>query len=114
MKLSRSLAAWNTPDFSAVLKAELESVDGSLLPLQQGLARSSHALTEHFSAIVLSAFENGGALRARVGLSYSGIIPGCACTDDPTPMSELPEYCVVELRIDKQTAETEIRLSETD
>jgi hypothetical protein len=35
---------------------------------------------------------------------------GCSCADDPTPDSKNNEYCVVQLDIDKTTAETTIDL----
>ena len=41
---------------------------------------------------------------------YSGIIAGCSCADNPTPVSELNEYCEVQLEIDKKTAETKVAL----
>lgn len=110
--LPKSLAAWNTPDFAAVLKAELEAVDGSLLPLQQGLAQSSYALTDGFSVMLLGASQGADALEVRVGIAYSGIIPGCACADDPTPISELPEYCELVLAINRETSE--VRLTPSD
>lgn len=108
--LSRSLAAWTTPAFTSVLKAEIEALDGEMLPLQEGLARTSYAITTGFSAIILDAIEQPDAIRVKVGLSYKGIIPGCSCADDPTPMDELPEYCVVQLDIDKKTAVTTVVL----
>lgn len=108
--LPKSLAAWNTPDFAAVLKAELEAVDGSLLPLQQGLAHSSHTLTEGFTVMLLGASQGTDFLEVRVGIAYSGIIPGCACADDPTPISELPEYSELGIEIDRHGAEARVRL----
>ncbi|MFA5627071.1 MAG: hypothetical protein WCX90_01865 [Thiohalomonadaceae bacterium] len=101
---SKSLAAWGNAEFDSVLKAEIENLDGNLLPLQEGLARTSYAITEDFAAIILAVAELPDSLQAKVGLSYSGIIPGCSCADDPTPIDEVPEYCVVQFDIDKQTA----------
>lgn len=108
--LSKSLAAWTTPAFTSVLKAEIEALDGNRLPLQQGLARTSYAIPEGFSAIILSTTELPDAIRVKVGLSYRGIIPGCSCADDPTPVDEVPEYCVVQMDIDKKTAVTTVVL----
>ena len=110
MKLPKSLAAWGRADFPVILKAELEAQDGRFLPLQEGLSRSSYAITEGFTAIIHSFSEEEGSLVARLGIAYRGIIPGCSCADDPTPMDELSEYCELELRIDRQTAEAKARL----
>lgn len=110
MKLTKSLTAWGRADFPSVLKAELEAMDGKLLPLQEGLCRTSYAITEGFSAIIHSVTLQPECLLARVGIAYQGIIPGCSCADDPTPMDTLNEYCELELRIDRITATTSIRL----
>lgn len=103
MVLGKTLQAWTTPAFTSVLKAEIEALDGDALPLQAGLARSSHAITTGFTAIVLNATELPDALRVKVGLSYKGITPGCSCADDPTPLDEVSEYCVVQFDIDRKT-----------
>lgn len=110
MKLPRTLAAWGRADFPAIFKAELEAQDGRLLPLQQGLSQSSYAITEGFTAIIQGVVEQPEALLARVGIAYRGIIPGCSCADDPTPMNELSEYCELEISINRQSAQAEARL----
>lgn len=112
--LSKSLAAWNTLVFESVLKAEIEALDGALLPLQQGLTRTSYAITEGFSAIIINVIGLDDVIRAKVGLSYRGIIPGCSCADDPTPIDEVPEYCVVQFDIDRKTAETTVTLLDAE
>ena len=44
--------------------------------------------------MLLSASEDAGLLRVKAGIFYTGIIAGCSCADDPTPIDELNEYCV--------------------
>lgn len=108
--LGKSLNAWETPGFNQTLKQEIEQLDPTLLPLQQGLSLSSHVADSKFSAIILRVSDDADCIRAKAGISYAGIIAGCSCTDDPTPMSEQTEYCEVLLAIDKQTAETTVTL----
>lgn len=110
MKLPKSLAAWGRADFPDILKAELEAQNGRLLPLQEGLTQSSYAITEGFTAIIHSYSETPDMLLARLGIAYRGMIPGCSCADDPTPLDTLSEYCELELHIDKQTGKAEGRL----
>ena len=110
MQLSKSLNAWNTPAFGEILKQEIQSLDGKLLPLQQGLSHSSYASEDHFSAVILRVSDGDTAICVKSGIFYTGLIPGCSCADDPTPNNETAEYCEVEFEIDKTTAETRVRL----
>lgn len=80
------------------------------LPLQQGLVTGSVAIGDTLSATILSAVEEAGFLRVKAGLFYAGIIAGCSCADDPTPVGEHPEYCEVQLYINKATAEATVTL----
>ena len=80
------------------------------LPLQQGLSTSSYALDDKLNVRIISVSEGAGFIRAKVGIFYTGIIAGCSCADDPTPVEEQVEYCVVQLDIDKTTAETTVAL----
>lgn len=110
IRLPASLEAWNTPRFRTALKQEIEALDLHLLPLQQGLALSSQVSDRPIQAMVLSEDETDRALTATVGVFYTGVIAGCNCADDPTPVDEQTEYCVIRLVIDKGTAETQVSL----
>ena len=109
-KLPLSLRAWSTTSFKDTLKKEICSLDANLLPLQQGLEHSSIAIGENLSVIVLNSEANDKVLTVKIGLFYTGIIAGCNCADDPTPIDENNEYCEVLLTIDKHTAETDVTL----
>ena len=110
IRLVKVLNAWGTPEFSKTLRAAVEEMDASQLPLQQGLASTSYALDAQLRAMIISVSEERDFIRAKVGIFYSGIIAGCSCADDPTPVDEQNEYCAVRLDIDKRTAETRITL----
>ena len=110
MQLSKALNAWNTPAFEQVLKQEIQSLDGKLLPLQQGLSHSSYACEENFSVVILSVSGGAASICVKSGIFYTGLIPGCSCADDPTPNNETAEYCEVEFEIDTTTAQTRVRL----
>jgi hypothetical protein len=109
IRLTKALNAWGTPAFEGVLKQEIEQLEAAQLPLQQGLRTGSYALDGH-KAMIIGAAEDAGVIRVKAGIFYSGILTGCACADDPTPVNEESEYCVVQLDIDKQTGETAIAL----
>lgn len=111
-RLRRSLGAWNTPSFNSVFKDEVGQLGVEVLPLQQGLSRSSHVSGDDYEAVVLGATEEPQCLRVKAGIFFKGIIAGCSCADDPTPVDEQTEYCIVRFDIDKQSAETTIVLLE--
>ena len=108
IRLPKALDAWGTPDFNDVLKRELEQISIDQLPLQQGLSTCSHVAGEDFQVMVIRAAEAGGCIQARVGIFYAGIIAGCSCADDPTPVEEQSEYCEVQLDINPLTGETTV------
>jgi hypothetical protein len=108
--LSHVLQAWDTPAFSETLKAEIEQLDVDTLPLQQGLLHSSYASAENTKAVIISFSETSGVIQVKAGVFYSGVIPGCNCADDPSPLEQYPEYCELQFDINMQTAETAVRL----
>lgn len=110
IRLPHSLSAWGSPGFKDVLKREIEQLDAAALPLQQGLARSSHVTDRPFQAMIISVHDEAGLIRVKAGIFYTGIIAGCSCADDPTPIDEINEYCVVQLDIDRTTADTAVTL----
>lgn len=110
IRLTRSLNAWTTPAFKKTLREEIEQLDVSLLPLQQGLSQSSYACADNISAMIIGISEGPAFIHVKTGIFYTGMIPGCNCADDPTPVNEHTEYCEVQLDIDKATAETVVTL----
>jgi hypothetical protein len=110
IQLTKSLNAWGTPDFENILKEEIAQLGAEQLPLQQGLSTSSYALDDKLKVRIISVSGDASLIHAKVGLFYSGIIAGCSCADDPTPVEEQNEYCEVQLDINKLTAETAVAL----
>lgn len=98
--LPRSLAARGSDGFATALKGELEALGAARLPLQQGLRMGSHVLDHPIQVMVIGVTDEPGAIRARVGVFFSGILAGCSCADDPTPVEAQGEYCELALAID--------------
>jgi len=109
-QLNQSLNAWCTSEFKNVFKQEIAQLDSGLLPLQQGLSISSHVTDRPVQAMILDLSEDADLIRVKAGIFYTGIIVGCSCADDPTPIAEQNEYCVLQFCIDKQSAETTVAL----
>jgi len=112
IRLGKALHAWGTPDFEAVLQQEIAQLDAHELHLQQGLATGNYVTDDPFTAMINSVAELDDMIRVRAGIFYRGVIGGCSCADDPTPVSEINEYCEVLLEIDKATAATAVTLVE--
>ncbi len=110
IRMTEALNAWGSPAFEAALKQSLVALTPDQLPLQQGLSMSSHALAGSIEPMIIGVTEADGRIRAKVGVFFSGVIAGCSCADDPTPVSEQIEYCVLRVEIDRTTAATTITL----
>lgn len=110
MQLKQSLQAWGTPVFGDTLKAEIAALGAADLPLQQGLSHTSSVADTPPQAVIHSATDKGDCLQVKAGLFYAGILGGCSCANDPTPVDEQTEYCEVLLEIDKGNGETKVTL----
>ncbi len=115
INFSNLLRAWNTQDdFKRVLNMELQQLDRSQLPLQQGLAVSSRVADSDISFMLLKAEETEQALFLTILVFYSGIVVGDCCADDPTPVCEQPEQCTLRLTIHKPDGEANVTLLAED
>lgn len=111
MRLPASARAWGTVDFPATLKGELaEHTDE--LPLQQALTGTSAVANEAITVVLLAARADATRIHAKVGIFFAGILAGCSCADDPTPVESQTEYCELQIGIDRVTAETLVRLGD--
>ena len=112
IRLTKAVTAVGTPRFAAVLKQELEHLGERAMPLQQGLRQSGCVGSTPPTVTVLGMDEGGDPVRVRVGVFYTGVIGGCNCADDPSPVDELTEYCELDVRIDRRSGEAVITLRE--
>lgn len=110
IRLTHTVDAWGKPDFDAVLKNDIQQLSVDQLPLQEGLSGTSCVAPSGFEAMIISTSEADGMIRAKAGIFYKGILGGCSCADDPTPVEEESEYCVVQFEINKRTGEAAVAL----
>lgn len=110
IRFDKALQAWGTPGFEDVLKQEIAQLGIGQLPLQQGLATGNYVADAPFTVAIYSVAGQGNTIRVRAGIFYQGVIGGCSCADDPTPVSEINEYCEVKFDIDKTTAAAAVSL----
>ena len=110
IQFDRTLAAWDTSDFKEAVKQDIEKLTVVELPLQQGLTTGSHALDDDIQAMILNVQETESAIRVKAGIFYKGIIAGCSCSDDPTPIDECNEHCEIMVDIDKSSGQATITL----
>lgn len=109
LHLPATLAAWGTPAFADVLRREI-AAQAAALPLQQAAASTSVVLDVPPEIMFIAATAATGRLDVRVGVFFSGIVAGCSCADDPTPVEAQPEYCELILSIDRATAGASVAL----
>lgn len=110
MRLEKTVAAWQTADFEEVFKSEVEQLGVEQLPLQQALSQGSYASDRHLKVLVINASAGQEIIQVKAGIFYTGVLPGCACADDPAPDNEYTEYCEVLFAINQQTAESTVSL----
>ncbi|MET0029066.1 MAG: hypothetical protein ABW101_15665 [Candidatus Thiodiazotropha sp.] len=114
LKLEQALQAWGSEHFAGLVKQALESLPHHELPLQQALQHSSQVSDEPIEVMMLNVAESVDRINLRLGVFYSGVIAGCNCADDPTPVDTVSEYCILGLDIDRRTAEAAIVLLDHD
>ena len=111
MHLPESAHAWGTVDFPAVFKRELaEHTDE--LPLQQALTGTSAVANEAITVVLLDTRADATRIHAKVGIFFGGILAGCSCADDPTPVESQTEHCELQIGIDRVSAEALVQLSD--
>jgi len=107
LALRRSAAVWNGPAFRPTLVDELQALGRHhpvLRPLlQAALARTSAVAEAPIGVQVLSTREPAGRIQVQVGVFSAGIIAGCSCADDPSPVDTITEHCELALDIDSGT-----------
>lgn len=103
---------WGTSRFNETLKTEIEQLKASQLPLQAGLSQSSYVSDEPFRVMIIGTNETASHIQVRAGIFYSGVIAGCNCADDPTPVEAQTEYCEVMFDIDRKSGETTVALAD--
>ena len=118
VSLQRSVSAWNgpsnSPAFRETLIGELEALGAdhpALQPLlQAGLTQTSAVVESPLTFHLLSHREQDGRILAHLGVFYAGIIAGCSCADDPSPVDSLTEHCELRLEINVATGEARLTL----
>lgn len=110
LRLEKSLAAWGTPEFRDVLKAEIEALGVSQLPLVHAMTGGSVPLEGSIETMILDVSEINDSIHIKAGIFFKSIIAGCACANDPTPENENNEYCELMLEINRASSEALVDL----
>lgn len=99
--LSNALRAWNSPEFAPSLKADLEALKATDLPLDAAATPGCHVEDCPISVSVSASTEDARSIQVRVGVFFTEIVASCGCGDDPFEQSA---YCELDIVIDKATA----------
>lgn len=114
VRLPIALQAWGSEDFNKTLQKELESLPHHQLPLQQALRQSSQVTEEPFQVMILHTHATEQEILVRAGVFFSGIIAGCSCADDPTPIDLVTEHCTLEILLNRKSGIAGFRLLADD
>lgn len=101
LKLNAALQAWNSPAFGPTLKALLEALAPSSLPLHLGVTQGGMVDDKPITATYLNCRDAGDTIEARLGVFFTEIVINCGCGDEPMPINA---YCELLIRIDKRNA----------
>lgn len=112
--LPNTLAAWQNQAASDVIKQtltqELNQLDKTQLPLQQGLTQGNWVVEQPIQLLILDLQTNAEFLSIKTLIFYSSLNAGSCCENDPTPLCELSETITMLLQISRHNAATQIRL----
>lgn len=108
--LKNAVRYWGRPDFHSCLKTELESLNKDQLPLQQALSLGSVVADAPFEVMIIGSRADAANIHVKIGIFFKGVIAGCSCADDPTPLDEQNEYCEMELAIARSNGACKMRI----
>jgi len=108
--LKELLLEWGKKSFDDSFKLTVQKLTVKELPLQKGLTQSSIAIDDNLNVVVLDKNLENGFVKVKAGIFFSGVIAGCNCSDDPSPVDLQNEYCEVLFSIDDQTGNTKVDL----
>ena len=63
---------------------------------------------------LLDAHADAAQIHAKVGIFFGGILAGCSCADDPTPVEPQTEYCELLLTLDRTSGKAAVELIEAE
>lgn len=67
------------------------------------MSQSSYVSDAGINVLIINVSETEYDIIVKTGIYYAGVIAGSCCADDPSPMSELNEYCEAVFKINKIT-----------
>lgn len=106
----RVLEASGHPDFENILKQDIEALGADRLPLVQALTTGNYIAGNAIQAMILAVTQEKDCIRVKAGIFFEGILAGCSCADDPTPVEPQSEYCEIQFNIDRATARVMVSL----
>lgn len=114
ISLPNTLSAWQNQAEASTLKQtltqELNQLDKTQLPLQNGLTQGNWVIDQPIQLMILDQQARANTLTIKVLIFYSSLNAGSCCENDPSPNCELTETITVLLQISRQDALTQVRL----
>jgi hypothetical protein len=110
LAFSRVLDAYGRQDLESVLKHEIEALSVADLPLVHALQGCNEFADDKIQATLLKISDEANRLRVKAGIFFLGVLTGCSCADDPTPVEPQNLYCELMFDIDKASAAVTVTL----
>ena len=108
-KFNAALHAWKSDHFSDVLKEEIAHLESGVLPLAQGVTQGGYIDDSNMAISIIHCAENDQFIHVKAGFFFTEIVVCCGCGDEPMHQNA---YCVILIKIDKVTAETNFKLAQ--
>ena len=105
LSFQKSINAWPDNRFKQVLNDQLMQLNLDQLPLQKALSQGSIATLDNLQFTINKSELDDDLLTVSIGVFFSSIIAGCNCSDDPTPVDLINEYCELTLIINRLTGQ---------
>jgi hypothetical protein len=110
LSFQEAIEAWPGTRFKQLLTAQLMQLNLDQIPLQKALSQGSFATLDNLQFTINNSELNEDLLTVRVGVFFSSILAGCNCSDDPSPVDLINEYCELELVINRLTGQGQFKL----
>ncbi|HIB28239.1 MAG TPA: hypothetical protein EYO47_03070 [Candidatus Thioglobus sp.] len=106
MVFNQALDSWDTDDFARVFKQTFNALSLKDLPLMDCCTHSGVIDEASIESTILTSSATQKTISLKIGVFFSEILSGCACSDDPSQAMILENsYCELLVEINRSDAQ---------